>query len=149
MTSSWPKVRRAIGTPHPLPRLRHQHRTPPVKALSDAGWRASSKANQSLSLLKMIDKFEPLGSSKRVWEDKDKDDEERRLEGVLFRKPYVPSSEGRAGVGSEEKTGICPRWVLGRPGTNFLITGCVVRMNTGIEYYNLIQVTVIGGEGPR
>ena len=41
--------------------------------------------------------FEPLGSSKRVWEDEDKDDEERRLESVLFGKPYVPSSKGRTG----------------------------------------------------
>ena len=43
-----------------------------------------------------------MGSNKRVWEDEDKDDEERRLESVLFGKPYVPPSKGRAGGGSEE-----------------------------------------------
>lgn len=45
----------------------------------------------------------PLGSSRRVWDDEDKDDEERRLESVLFGKPYVPSSKGRAGGESDEE----------------------------------------------
>lgn len=38
--------------------------------------------------------FEPLGSGKRVWEDEEKDDEERRLESALFGRPYVPVRTG-------------------------------------------------------
>ena len=48
--------------------------------------------------------FEPLGSSKRVWEDENKDDEERRLESVLFGKPYVPSLKGSIGGDSDDES---------------------------------------------
>ena len=67
----------------------------------NTGKRTSSKTKSKLLILEDDGDFGPLGSSKRVWEDEDKDDEERRLESVLFGKPYVPSSKGRAGVGSE------------------------------------------------
>ena len=65
----------------------------------------SSKAKSKSRLVTLDDDgdFEPLGSSKRAWEDEDKDDEERRLESVLFDKLYVPSSKGRAGDESDEE----------------------------------------------
>jgi len=63
----------------------------------------SSSKSKSKPRLVALDNFEPLGSSKRVWEDEDKDDEERKLESVLFGKPYVPSSKGRIGGGSDEE----------------------------------------------
>jgi len=53
--------------------------------------------------------FEPLGSSKRVWEE-DKDDEERRLEGALFEKPYVPFLKGGSAI-LMKKTKVCRRQV--------------------------------------
>ena len=45
---------------------------------------------------------EPLGSGKRVWEDKDKDDEEMRLESVLFGTPYIPvGTKGKGMLGAD------------------------------------------------
>jgi len=67
------------------------------------GKRLSSKSKSKLVVLDDDGGREPLGSSKRVWEDEDKDDEERRLESVLFGKPYIPSSKGRAGGESDEE----------------------------------------------
>ena len=69
------------------------------------GKNSSSKSKPKSRLVPLDDDsdFEPLGSSKRVWEDEDKDDEERRLESVLFGKPYVPSSKGRTGGDSDEE----------------------------------------------
>jgi len=63
--------------------------------------------------------FEPLGSSKRVWEDEDKDDEERRLESVLFGKPYVPSSRRRVGGVSDEEDEGMPEADLDLAGNEF------------------------------
>jgi len=64
---------------------------------------SSAKSKSRLVALDDDGDFEPLGSSKRIWEDEDKDDEERRLESVLFGKPYVPSSRrGTGGVSDEE-----------------------------------------------
>ena len=67
------------------------------------GKHSSSKSKSRLVTLDDDEGFEPLGSSKRVWEDEDKDDEERRLESILFGKPYVPSSKGRTGGESDEE----------------------------------------------
>jgi len=61
-----------------------------------------SKAKPRLLALDDDGDFEPLGSRKRVWEDEDKDDEERRLESILFGKPYVSSSKGITGGESDE-----------------------------------------------
>lgn len=61
----------------------------------------------------------PLGSNKRVWEDEDKDDEERRLESVLFGKPYVPSSKGRAGGESGEGDEDMPEADIDLAGNEF------------------------------
>jgi hypothetical protein len=49
-----------------------------------------------------------LGSSKRVWEDGGKVDEERRVESVLFGKPYARSSKGRTGAESGGEDGDMP-----------------------------------------
>ena len=68
-----------------------------------SGKHSSSKSKKRLVALDDEGGFEPLGSSKHVWEDEDKDDEERRLESVLFGKPYVPSSKGRTGDESDEE----------------------------------------------
>ena len=67
------------------------------------GKHLSAKAKSKLLALGDDEGFEPLGSSKRVWEDEDKDDEERRLESVLFGKPYVPASKGGTGGESDEE----------------------------------------------
>jgi hypothetical protein len=64
---------------------------------------SKSKSKSRLSALDDDGDFEPLGSSKRVWEDEDKDDEERRLESVLFGRPYVPSSKERTGDESDDE----------------------------------------------
>jgi hypothetical protein len=61
-----------------------------------SGKHSSSKSKKRLVVRDDEGGFEPLGSSKHTWEDEDKDDEERRLESVLFGRPYVPSSKGRA-----------------------------------------------------
>lgn len=66
------------------------------------GKHPSAKSKSKLVTLDDDGDSEPLGSSKRVWEDEDKDDEERRLESVLFGKPYVPSSKRRTGGESDE-----------------------------------------------
>ena len=50
-----------------------------------------SRSKSKLAALDDDGDVEPLGSGKRVWEDEDKDDEERRLESVLFGTPYVPA----------------------------------------------------------
>ena len=63
--------------------------------------------------------FEPLGSSKRVWEDEDKDDEERRLESVLFGKPYAPSLRRRVGGTSDEEDEGMPEADLDLGGNEF------------------------------
>ena len=55
--------------------------------------------------------FKPLGSGKRVWEDDDKDDEERRPESALFGTPYVPV---RTGDECDEEEAILGTW----PETN-------------------------------
>ena len=60
-----------------------------------------------------------MGSSKRVWEDEDKDDEERRLESVLFGKPYVPSSKGRTWGGSDEEDESMPEADVDLAGNEF------------------------------
>ena len=80
---------------------------------------SKSKSKSRLVTLDDDDDFEPLGSSKRVWEDKDKDDEERRLESVLFGKPYVPSSKGRTGGDSDEEDGRMPDADVGLGGNEF------------------------------
>ena len=49
-----------------------------------------SKSKSKLAALDGDGNFEPSGSGKRVWED----DEERRLESVLFGRPYVPVRTG-------------------------------------------------------
>jgi hypothetical protein len=36
-------------------------------------------------------------------EDEDKDDDERRLDSVLFGRPYAPPSKGRTGDGSDDE----------------------------------------------
>ena len=67
----------------------------------------SSKAKPRPLALDDDGDFKPLGSRKRIWEDEDKDDEERRLESVLFGKPYVPSSKGiTRGESDEEDEGM-------------------------------------------
>ena len=66
------------------------------------GKHPSSKSQLKLVNLDDNSYLGPLGSNKRAWEDEDKDDEERRLESVLFGKPYVPLSKTRAGVQSED-----------------------------------------------
>lgn len=53
-----------------------------------------SRSKSRLAALDDDGDFEPLGSSKRVWEDEEKDDEERRLESTLFGRPYVPMRTG-------------------------------------------------------
>ena len=70
------------------------------------GNHSSTKSKSKLVALDDDGDFEPLGSSKRVWEDEDKDDDERRLESVLFGKPYVPSLKGRTGDSDEEDEGM-------------------------------------------
>lgn len=66
----------------------------------NTGKPSSSKSKKKLAALDDDDgKFEPLGSSRRVWDDEDKDDEERRLESTLFGRPYVPST--KRGTGGE------------------------------------------------
>jgi len=70
------------------------------------GKHSSAKSKSRLVALDDDEDFEPLGSGKRVWEDEDKDDEERRLESALFGKPYVPSSRRRAGGSDEEVEGM-------------------------------------------
>ena len=62
--------------------------------------------------------FEPLGSSRRVWDDEDKDDEERRLESVLFGRPYVPSTKQGAGGESDGDEGM-PEAALDLAGNEF------------------------------
>ena len=62
---------------------------------------------------------EPLGSNKRVWEDDDKDDEERRLESISFGRPYVPSSKGRTGGDSEEEDEDMPEADIDLAGNEF------------------------------
>jgi U3 small nucleolar RNA-associated protein 18 len=61
-----------------------------------SGKHSSSKSKKRLVVSDDEGGFEPLGSSKHTWEDEDKDDEERRLESVLFGRPHVPTSKGRA-----------------------------------------------------
>ena len=45
--------------------------------------------------------------------------QERELGNVLFRKPYVPPSEGRAGVGPEGEDGDVPEVVVKPSGNEF------------------------------
>ena len=67
----------------------------------------SSKSKKGLIALDDDDGgLEPLGSSRRVWDDEDKDDEERRLESVLFGRPYVPSTKEGAGDESDGDEGM-------------------------------------------
>ena len=80
--------------------------------------RSSTKSKSKLVALDDDGDFEPLGSSKRAWEDEDKDDEERRLESVLFGRPYVPSSKGRTGDSDEEDEGM-PEADMGLGGNEF------------------------------
>lgn len=61
---------------------------------------------------------ELLGSSKGIWKDDNKDDEERRLESVLFGKPCVPSLKVRTGGESDEVDGI-PEADVGLVGNEF------------------------------
>ena len=79
----------------------------------------SAKSKSKLVALDEDGDFEPLGSSKRVWEDEDKDDEERRLESVLFGKPYVPSSSRRTGGVSDEEDEEMPEADLDLGGNEF------------------------------
>lgn len=67
------------------------------------GKHSSAKSKSKLAALDDDGDLGPLGSGRRVWEDEDKDDEERRLESVLFGKPYVPSSKSRVGGESDEE----------------------------------------------
>ena len=83
------------------------------------GKHSSAKSKPKPVALDDDGEFEPLGSSKRVWEDEDKDDEERRLESVLFGKPYVPSSRGRVGGTSDEEDDRMPEADLDLGGNEF------------------------------
>ena len=85
------------------------------------GKHSSTKSKSKSRLVALDDDgdFEPLGSSKRVWEDEDKDDEERRLESVLFGKPYVPSLKGRIGGDSDEEGEGMPEADLDLGGNEF------------------------------
>jgi len=83
------------------------------------GKRLSSKSKSRLVVLDDDGGREPLGSSKRVWEDEDKDDEERRLESVLFGKPYIPSSKGRTGGESDEEDEGMPEEDVDLAGNEF------------------------------
>ena len=85
------------------------------------GKQPSSKPKSKLRLVALDDDgdFGPLGSNKRVWEDEDKDDEERRLESVLFGKPYVPSSKGRTGGESDEEDEGLPEADMDLAGNEF------------------------------
>ena len=82
---------------------------------------SSSKSKSKSRLVALDDDrdFEPLGSSKRVWEDEDKDDEERRLESALFGKPYVHSSKGRTGDESDEEDEGMPEADVDLAGNEF------------------------------
>ena len=83
------------------------------------GKHSSTKSKSRLVALDDDGDFEPLGSSKRVWEDEDKDDEERRLESALFGKPYVPSSKRRVGGVSDEEDEGMPEADLDLGGNEF------------------------------
>ena len=83
------------------------------------GKHSSAKSKSRLVTLDDEGVFEPLGSGKRVWEDEDKDDEERRLESVLFGKPYVPSSKGKTGERSDEEDEGFPEADVDLVGTEF------------------------------
>ncbi|KAF9649072.1 WD40 repeat-like protein [Thelephora ganbajun] len=107
----------------------------PSRKRQKIGKRSSSKSKLRLATLDDDGDFEPLGSSKHVWEDEDKDDEERRLESILFGKPYVPSSKGRTGGESGEEDD-------GRPEADVDLAGN--------EFANLMDselFMVDGGEG--
>lgn len=92
----------------------------PSRKRQKTGKHSSLKSKSKSRLVTLDDDdFEPLGSSKRVWEDEDKDDEERRLESVLFGKPYVPSSKGRTGGDSDEEDGRMPDADVGLAGNEF------------------------------
>jgi len=83
------------------------------------GKHSSAKSKSKLVALDDDGDFEPLGSSKRVWEDEDKDDEERRLESALFGKPYVPPSRKRVGGASDEEDEGMPEADLDLGGNEF------------------------------
>ena len=84
-----------------------------------AGKPSSSKPKSRLVALNDEGSFRPLGSSKRVWEDEDKDDEERRLESVLFGRTYVPSSKGRTEGESDEEGEGMPEADVDLAGSEF------------------------------
>ena len=114
------------------------------------GKRSSLKSKSKLAVLDEDGDFEPLGSSKRVWEDEDKDDEERRLESVLFGRPYVPSSKGRAGDESDEEEEDMLEADIDLAGNEFvnLMDSEVHQTHARIVkgYSNLIQIAaVLGG----
>lgn len=91
-------------------RSRKRHKT---------GKHSSSKSKSKLLTLDDDGVYEPLGSSKRVWEDENKDDEERRLESILFGRPYVPSSKEGAEDESDEEEGGMPEADVDFAGNEF------------------------------
>lgn len=49
---------------------------------------------------KVVEQVQPLGETREVDDDAEKDDEERRLESLLFGKPFVPRT-GAKGKGKD------------------------------------------------
>lgn len=49
---------------------------------------------------KVVEQVQPLGETREVDDDAEKDDEERRLESLLFGKPFVPRI-GTRGMGKD------------------------------------------------
>ena len=84
--------------PHPLLRRRPQY--PPKNVLEDTGKHSSLTSEKQLAIPDDDDDDEPLGPGGRVKSRRQRrDHEEGRLESILFRRLYLPSTPG--GIGGE------------------------------------------------